>query len=149
MRDLSSLSTSFFSILADELCQDVFDNRGLNHGWQHLVTQLYGLWIKSCVVRYRRWMLIIVMLLLPILYNIIASIFAKNQMNNGIYKMQMASLNPQRIFYQTDSSMEAYFHAAVPSNARGLILEQRSDPLLTVNQYIRRWFRLMSVQTSV
>ena len=142
-----SLSSSFFS--ADELCQDVFDDRSLNHGCQHYLTQLYGLLIKSCVVRYRRWMLIIIMLLLPIIYNIISNIYAKTHMNDGIYKMQMGPLNPQRIFYQANAPMETYFHAAVKSSAKGLVLEQRSDPILSVNQDIRRWFRSMNANTSV
>ena len=133
---------SFLSLLSllDERCQDIFNDRELNHGFRHYLTQLYGLLIKTCIVRYRRWMLIIIMLLLPILYNVLTTMLAKNRMGSGIYKMQVTHLNPQKIVYNADISMQTYFTSAIEANSKDLVLEQRSDSISDMNQYIRRWF---------
>lgn len=133
---LFRLSPSFL----DERCQDIFNDRELNHGFRHYLTQLYGLLIKTCIVRYRRWMLIIIMLILPILYNVLTTILAQNRMGSGIYKMQVTHLNPQKILYNADTSMQTYFASAIGPNSKDLIREQRSDSIRDMNQYIRRWF---------
>ena len=59
---------SFF-FLSDEQCRYVFDERQFSHGWLYYLSQLQGLTMKTLLVRYRRWGLALIVLLLPIVYN--------------------------------------------------------------------------------
>ena len=106
---------SFF-FLSDEQCRHVFNDRQFFHGWRYYLSQFYGLIMKTLLVRYRRWGLTLIVLLLPILYNLLSNLISRSQNASGIFKMNSNSLNPQTILYKTDSIIENYFHASVGSN---------------------------------
>lgn len=94
--------------------------------------------MKTILVRYRRWGLMLVILLSPIIYNIISNATSSNSNALGTFKMDVNDLNPQTILYRSDPSMENYFQAAVKS--KDIALQSRSDNISQMNQYIRRKF---------
>jgi hypothetical protein len=130
---------SFF-LLLDEQCRHVFDDRQFFHGWLYYLTQLQGLTIKTLLVRYRRWGLTLVVLLLPIVYNLLSNIISRSQNTSGTFKMDTNLLNPQTILYNTNPFMENYFRAAVGDKSSDLTLEKRSENLTEMNGYIWRKF---------
>jgi hypothetical protein len=129
-----------FYFLLDEQCRYVFDERQFSTGWLYYVSQLHGLSIKTLLVRYRRWGLTLIVLLLPIIYNLLSNIISRSQSTNDTFKMQTNLLNPQTILYNADPSMERYFQAAVGSSSSGTVLEKRSENILDMNKYVLRKF---------
>lgn len=99
--------------------------------------------MKTLLVRYRRWGLMLVILLSPIIYNIISNATSSSDNALGTFKMNVDSLSPQTILYRSDSSMEKYFQEAVKS--KNTALESRSDNTTQMNADIRRKF--ISFQT--
>ena len=69
--------------------------------------------IKTLLVRYRRWGLTTIVLLLPIIYNLLLHIISHNTNVDGTFEMKTSSLNPQTILYKVDSVMENYFQACL------------------------------------
>jgi hypothetical protein len=125
-----------YFVFSDEQCRYVFNNREFFTGIQYYLSQYYGLIIKTLRVHYRRWTLTFIVLLLPILYNLLSNIIARNRNEDGIFKMNVNSLNPQTILYNTDPIMEQYFRASI----NGAILEQGSQNISEMNQHIWRKF---------
>jgi len=91
--------------------------------------------MKTLLVRYRRWGLTLVVLLLPIVYNLLSNIISRSQSATGTFKMDTNLLNPQTILYGANSSMETFLQSAVKSNDIDLI--KRSENISQMNQYIR------------
>ncbi|CAM4906302.1 unnamed protein product [Rotaria socialis] len=100
----------------EKQCHDVFSNQQFLTGINYHLNQYYGLIIKTALVRYRRWALTIIVLFLPILYNLLSNLLYRSGSENGIYKMNVNSLNPQTIVYHTDPAIEKYFFASVGSS---------------------------------
>ena len=73
-------------------------------------------------------------LLLPILYNLLSNLISRSGNDNGVFKMNLNSLNPQTILYNTDPILEEYFRSSVDD----AILEQRSVNISEMNQDIWR-----------
>ena len=93
--------------------------------------------MKNLLVRYRRWALTLIVLLLPLIYNILSNVISRSQNANGISKMGVNGLSPQTILYQADPSMEAYFRAAIGPKSSNLVLEKQLGNISDMNQYIR------------
>ena len=90
--------------------------------------------IKTYLVHYRRWALTIIILFLPILYNLLSNLIARNRNENGIFKMNINSLNPQTIIYHSDLIFEKYFRASV----HDVKFEEGSGNLSEMNRNIWR-----------
>ncbi|CAF3562792.1 unnamed protein product [Adineta steineri] len=120
----------------DDQCRHVFDDRQFYTGWRYYLNQLYGLLIKTLLVRYRRWGITTVVLLLPIAYNLLSNILSRTQGTNDTFKMQPISLNPQTILYNADPSIENYFLAAIGAQSNGLKLEKRLENMSSIDKYI-------------
>lgn len=132
------------SISLDEQCRYIFDERQFFQGWRYYVSQLQGLLIKTLLVRYRRWGLTVIVLLLPIVYNLVSNIVSRSENGGDAFKMEPQSLNPQTILYTADSLMEKYFQKAIGSTSNSLILEKRSENNISdINKYIWRRFNFL------
>ena len=127
-------------LIIDEQCQQVFNSNEFYEGFHYYLSQLYGLFMKTLLVRYRRWGLTLVVLLLPIVYNILSNVISRSQSATGTFKMETNIINPQTILYGADASMEDYFRSAVKSN--DISLEKRSENITQLNHYIRGKFQL-------
>lgn len=92
--------------------------------------------MKISLVHYRRWTLTLIILLLPILYNVLSNIISHNENRLGIFKMNLNSLNPQTILYHVDPSMEKYFRASIGQST----VEQGPANISNMNEYIWRKF---------
>jgi hypothetical protein len=92
--------------------------------------------VKTLLVRYRRWGLTLVVLLLPIIYNLLSNIISRSQSATGTFKMDTSLLNPQTILYGIDPLMEKYFQEAVGYKSNDLTLEKRSENISQMNRYI-------------
>jgi len=99
---------------------------------------LYALIIKTLLVRYRRWGLLLAIFLLPIAYNILSNAISESQSATGTFQMSPNLLNPQTVLYRTDPAMQDYFQSAIGSPSSSIQLEQRSDNITEINEYIRR-----------
>lgn len=124
----------------DEQCRQVFTDRQFLPGYMYYLSQLYGLLMKTLLVRYRRWGLTVLVLLLPIVYNILSNVISQTQSTGGTFKMQTTLLNPQTILYTADAAFDNYFQAAVGGKSSKLKLEKRTDDIPAMNQYIWREF---------
>ncbi|CAF4232574.1 unnamed protein product, partial [Adineta steineri] len=113
-------------------CLHVFHHQCCLSGLRYYLSQLHGLLVKTVLVRYRRWGLTLLILLLPILYNLLSNLTSQRQNVTGIFKMNFNSLNPQTILYHTDPSMNKYFLASI----NGAKLEQGSGNISEMNEYI-------------
>ncbi|CAF3811478.1 unnamed protein product [Rotaria magnacalcarata] len=122
----------------DEKCRHIFNEREFFHGFRYYLSQLHGLIIKTLLVRYRRWGLTAIVVLLPIIYNLLLNVISHNANVAGTFEMKLSSLNPQTILYKVDSVMENYFQAAVESKSNGLVLEKRQESIVDMNRYIWR-----------
>ncbi|CAF1308472.1 unnamed protein product [Rotaria magnacalcarata] len=120
----------------DEKCRHIFNEREFFHGFRYYLSQLHGLIIKTLLVRYRRWGLTAIVVLLPIIYNLLLNVISHNANVAGTFEMKLSSLNPQTILYKVDSVMENYFQAAVESKSNGLVLEKRQESIVDMNRYI-------------
>ena len=116
----------------------MFDNAQFSHGFKYYLSQIYGLTMKTLLVRYRRWTLTLVILLLPILYNLISNLISRNDNAAGTFQMKANTLDPQTIIYGADSWMEKYLQAAVTSN--DVVWQKRSENISQTNAYIKREF---------
>jgi len=125
-------------IFLDKQCRHVFNNRDFLTGIDYHLSQYYGLIRKTLFVHYRRWGLTLIVLFLPILYNLLSNLISRNRNENGIFKMNLNSLNPQTILYHTDPIMKKYFHASI----NDAILEQGPEHISEMNQNIWRMFFL-------
>jgi hypothetical protein len=114
----------------------VFNNRQYLTGIGYYISQYHGLIRKTVLVHYRRWALTLIVFLLPILYNLLSNIISRSRNENGIFRMNINSLNPQTILFQTDPMMEKYFRASI----NGAKLERRSENISDMNQHIWRKF---------
>ena len=72
--------------------------------------------MKTLFVRYRRWGLTLIVLLLPIIYNILSNIISRSQNTSGTFKMDVKSLNPQTILYKTDPLWKIMFKQRLDIN---------------------------------
>ncbi|CAF1239735.1 unnamed protein product [Adineta ricciae] len=113
-------STSVDVDIIEQQCQAMFHDQRFDTGLSYYLSQYKGLLWKTVLVRYRRWALTLIILLLPILYNIISHVISRSQNETGIFRMEVNALNPQTILYHTDESLEEYFRASIP----GAKLEQ-------------------------
>ncbi len=127
---------NFFISFPDKQCHHVFNNQHFFTGIRYHLSQYHGLIIKTLFVRYRRWALTLIVLLLPILYNLLSNLISRSRNENGIFKMNLNSLDPQRILYHTDPIIEKYFRASI----HGAILEQGSGNISEMNRNIWRKF---------
>ena len=116
----------------------MFKSHGQYTGPLYYLSQYYGLLIKTFRVHYRRWALTLLILLLPILYNILSNVISLSGSGSGTFRMKPDALNPQTILYNTDPSMDGYFRAAV--NGKNVALEARLENISDVNRIIRRKF---------
>ncbi len=114
----------------------MFNNRQYLTGIGYYISQYHGLIRKTVLVHYRRWALTLIVFLLPILYNLLSNIISRSRNENGIFRMNINSLNPQTILFQTDPMMEKYFRASI----NGAKLERRSENISDMNQNIWRKF---------
>ncbi|UJR08477.1 hypothetical protein I4U23_012744 [Adineta vaga] len=113
-------------------CETVFNEQYFHTGIAYYFSQYNGLFWKTLLVRYRRWALTLIILLLPILYNLLSHLISRSRNEMGIFRMNMNSLNPQTIFYHTDESIEDYFRASTS----GAKLEQGSENITEMNENI-------------
>ena len=90
----------------------MFHDQRFDTGLSYYLSQYKGLLWKTVLVRYRRWALTLIILLLPILYNIISHVISRSRNETGIFRMEVNALNPQTILYHTDESLEEYFRAS-------------------------------------
>ncbi|CAF4288640.1 unnamed protein product, partial [Adineta steineri] len=127
-----SNSTSLDTNTIEKQCRRVFDHQDSLSGPRYYLSQYYGLLVKTVLVHYRRWALTLIILLLPILYNLLSNLISQSQNDTGIFKMNFNSLNPQTILYHTHSSMNKYFLASV----NGAKLEQGSGKIYKMNENI-------------
>lgn len=132
-----TIRNSQYIFFLDKQCQYVFNGRHFFTGISYHLTQYYGLLIKTVRVRYRRWALILVILLIPILYNLLSNLISREGSNSGTFEMNLNSLNPQTIFYHTDPTIEQHFRASIDAGAK---LEQGSIDISEMNQHIWRKF---------
>ncbi|CAF4070781.1 unnamed protein product, partial [Rotaria sordida] len=116
----------------EQQCHNVFNDQHISTGIPYHLSQYHGLIIKSLLVRYRRWALTLIVLLLPILYNLLSNITSRSHHESGIFKMNLNSLNPQTILYHTDPMIEKYFRASID----GAVLEQKSGNISQKNREI-------------
>ena len=114
----------------------MFTNQRHYTGPLYYLSQFYGLLIKTFRVHYRRWALTLIILLLPILYNVLSNVISLSGSGSGTFRMSPSSLNPQTILYNTDPSMNDYFLAAVKD--KSVVLEERTETIADVNRIIRR-----------
>ncbi|CAF1584834.1 unnamed protein product, partial [Adineta ricciae] len=119
-----------------EQCRQVFENQYFLTGWKYYLSQLYGLLMKTLMIRYRRWGLTLVVLLLPIIYNLLSNIIAPAQGSGDTFKMQATLLNPQTILYTSNPVFEGYFQEAVGAKSSGLKFEKRTETISELNRYI-------------
>lgn len=126
----------FFLFILDEQCRYVFDEREFLQGFHYYLSQLYGLIVKTLLVRYRRWGITILVILIPIIYNVLSNVISRSQSATGTFKMDTSSLNPQRILYNVDPLVENYFQAAVGWKSNDLTLEKRPENITDMNRYI-------------
>ena len=130
-----------FLCLGDQ-CRQVFDNREFYAGFRYYLGQFHGLMAKTLLVHYRRWALTLIVFLLPIIYNLLSNVISRSRNENGIFKMNINSLNPQTILYKTDPIMEKYFRASID----GAVLEPASGTLFEMNNHI--WRKIFILTTS-
>lgn len=126
------------TIYLDKQCQDAFDQGQFYEDIYYYFSQLYALIIKTLLVRYRRWGLLLAVFLLPIAFNILSNTISQSQSATGTFQMSSNLLNPQTVLYRTDSAMQDYFQSAIGSTSSDIKLEQRSDNISAMNEYIRR-----------
>lgn len=88
--------------------------------------------MKTLLVHYRRWGITVIILLLPIIYNLLSNIIYQNRNENGRFDMNINSLNPQTILYNTDTTIEKYFRASID----GAVLEQHIENISEMNENI-------------
>ncbi|CAF4092876.1 unnamed protein product, partial [Adineta steineri] len=134
-----SNSTSLDTNTIENQCRRVFDHQDSLSGPRYYLSQYYGLLVKTVLVHYRRWALTLIILLLPILYNLLSNLISQSQNDTGIFKMNFNSLNPQTILYHTHSSIKKYFLASV----NGAKLEQRPGNIYKMNENI--WKKRMDL----
>ncbi|CAF4595064.1 unnamed protein product, partial [Rotaria sp. Silwood2] len=91
----------------------VFNDREFLADFLYQLNQYYSLIIKTTRIR-------------------LSELISRNGNDNGIFKMDINSLNPYTILYNTDSSIEKYFHATV-NNAK---LEQSLGIISQMNKNI-------------
>lgn len=99
--------------------------------------------MKTLMIRYRRWGLTLVVLLLPIIYNLLSNIIAPTQGSGGTFKMQATLLNPQTVLYTAAPAFEGYFQEAFGGKSSGLKFEKRTENIAELNRHI--WRRFSSV----
>ncbi|CAF4384161.1 unnamed protein product, partial [Adineta steineri] len=119
-------------------CRRVFEHQRFLAGPRYYLSQFHGLLVKTTLVRYRRWALTLIILLLPILYNLLSNLISQSQSDTGVFKMNYNSLNPQTILYHTDASIDKYFLASI----NGAKLEQGSANISEMNENI--WQKRMN-----
>ncbi|CAF3666934.1 unnamed protein product [Rotaria sp. Silwood1] len=136
-KDENNLGTTSVNIeRIDEQCRYIFAERQFFQGWRYYLSQLYGLIVKILLVRYRRWGLMLIVILLPIVYNLLSNVLSRSQNATGTFKMDVKSLNPQTILYKADPLMENYFQAAIGSKSNSLVLDKRSENITEMNKYV-------------
>ncbi|CAF4280095.1 unnamed protein product, partial [Adineta steineri] len=113
-------------------CLHVFHHQCCLSGLRYYLSQFHGLLVKTVLVRYRRWALTLIILLLPILYNLLSNLKSESQSDTGVFKMNINSLNPQTILYHADPSIKKYFLASI----NGAKLEQGSANISEMNENI-------------
>ncbi|CAF1565582.1 unnamed protein product, partial [Adineta steineri] len=133
-----SRSTSIYTNTIEKQCRHVFHRQCFFSGPRYYLSQFHGLLAKTVLVHYRRWALTLIILLLPILYNLLSNLISQSQNDPGIFKMNFNSLNPQTILYHTDPSMNKYFLASI----NGAKLEQGSGNISEMNENI--WKKRMN-----
>ncbi|CAF3863736.1 unnamed protein product [Adineta steineri] len=131
-------STSLYTNTIEQQCHHVFHRQCFFSGLRYYLSQFHGLLVKTVLVRYRRWGLTLIILLLPILYNLLSNVISQSQNDTGIFKMNYNSLNPQTILYHTHSSMNKSFLASI----NGAKLEQGSGNIFEMNENI--WKKRMN-----
>ena len=92
--------------------------------------------IKTLLVRYRRWGLTLVVLLIPIIYNILSNVISQSQNASGTFKMQTTDLNPQTILYRADPNIENFFLSAVDSKSSRIKMDKRTENISAMNRHI-------------
>ncbi|CAF1314882.1 unnamed protein product [Rotaria sordida] len=115
--DQSETTTINIEQIASQ-CRHVLNNRQLESDFKFYLSQFYGLAIKTIRVRYRRWGLAVIFLLLPIFYNVLFNSISQSQQDVGIYQMKHNALSPQTIIYQADSTIENFLRAALDSKSK-------------------------------
>lgn len=96
--------------------------------------------MKTLLVRYRRWGLTLVVLLIPIIYNLLSNIISRSQNAAGTFEMKTNLLDPQTILYHVDPSLQRYFQSSVDYPSSDVKLLERTDNISQMNQYIKREF---------
>ncbi|CAF1480964.1 unnamed protein product, partial [Adineta steineri] len=127
-----SNSTSLYTNTIEKQCRHVFHHQRFLSGPRYYLSQFHGLLVKTVLVRYRRWGLTLLVLLLPILYNLLLNLIFQSQSDTGVFKMNINSLNPQTILYHTDPSMNKYFLASI----NGAKLEEGPENIFEMNDKI-------------
>lgn len=118
--------------ILEEQCRRVFANREFYTGIRYYLSQYHGLMIKTLRVHYRRWVLTLMILLIPIVYRLLSNLASRNRDENGIYKMEITALNPQTILYNAHPMIERSFQASISDG----ILKQVEGNLSDIHQQI-------------
>lgn len=132
-KELQSTSRNANRIV-EEQCRKVFGKREFNTGIRYYLGQYHGLLIKTLLVHYRRWILTLIILFIPILYNLLSNLVSRHRNEDGTYRMEIDVLNPQTILYNSDPVMERFFRASI----NGATLNQISGNISEMNEQIRR-----------
>ena len=120
------------STVLEEQCRRVFGNREFYTGIRYYLSQYHGLMIKTLRVHYRRWVLTLIILFIPIVHRLVSNLTSRSGDENGTYKMEISALNPQTILYNTDPIMERYFQASINHP----MMNQVSGNISEINQQI-------------
>ena len=115
-------------------------------GFRYYLSQFYGLLIKTFLIHCRRWVLTLIILLIPIFYGLSSILTPSNLNENKKFSINIDSFSPQTILYNTDSSIEKYLHASV-HNAK---FEKRSGDLSQMDEEIwRKNFSLINIDKRI
>lgn len=126
----------------EKQCHRLFTNDQFFIGFFFHLSQFTGLLMKSLRVHSRRWALTLLVLLLPLLYNVLSNLISRRRQDFGIFAMDVQSLNPQTILVRSDPTMIDFFRSTVMTSTssrrrNGVTLEERSESLEEMNTLVR------------
>ncbi|CAF0858674.1 unnamed protein product [Adineta steineri] len=111
-------STSLYTNTIEKQCRHVFHHQRSLSGTRYYLSQFHGLLVKTVLVRYRRWGLILIIVSSSIIDSLLSNLISHSQDETRVFKMNFNSLNPQTILYHTDPSINDYFLASINGTKR-------------------------------
>ena len=131
----STIDDVFFKITSmnqthqtvEKQCDSIFKDQQLKTGFHLYLNQFIGLLIQTLIIRYRRWLLTLILILLPIISNFYQQNSNSNQTDQ--YQINIDSLNPQTILYKSDIN-KLEFIRALSSKAKFECRKENIDELI-------------------